>query len=117
MGNVLFENLDEEARSRLPRYPMPVLHVGQLATDKHYQGRGIGSLLLSFAARKAVEASATLGCFAIELIADSPEARAYYLRRGFRPLAENSMRLYQSVDSLKEAARLSNNRREGIEGR
>ncbi len=107
MGNVAFENLDEQIGKRLPRYPMPVLHVGQLATDLTCQGRGIGSLLLGFAARKAIEASDSLGRFAIELIADSAEAFDYYLRRGFNALCPGSMRLYQSIDALRAAIRLA----------
>jgi len=103
MGNIVFENLTEELRIRLPRYPMPVLHVGQLATDSSVQGRGIGSLLLRFAAEKAIEASATVGCFAIELIADNPKAFDWYLKRGFSPLVAGSLRLYQSVETLKLA--------------
>ena len=104
MGNVVFDNLTEELRIRLPRYPMPVLHVGQLATDSSLQGRGIGSLLLRFAVEKAIEAAATVGCFAIELIADNPKAYDWYLKRGFSPLVAGSLRLYQSIETLKIAA-------------
>ena len=104
MGSIVFENLIEELRLRVPRYPMPVLHVGQLATDSSVQGRGLGSSLLRFAAEKAIEASATVGCFAIELIADNPKAYDWYLKRGFSPLVSGSMRLYQSIETLKAAA-------------
>ena len=106
MGNVVFENLTEELRARLPRYPMPVLHVGQLATASGLQGRGFGSLLLRFAAEKAIEASLTVGCFAIELVADNERAYDWYLSRGFSPLRQGFNRLYQSVETLKMAAGL-----------
>ena len=101
MGSVVFENLTDEARSRLPRYPMPVLHVGQLAADSSLQGRGIGSLLLKCAAERAIEASETVGCFAIEPIADSDQAFDWYLGRGFSSLNPGSMRLYQGIETLK----------------
>jgi GNAT superfamily N-acetyltransferase len=103
MGSIVFENLTDELRARLPRYPMRVLHVGQLATDSSVQGRGIGSLLLRFAGEKAIDASTTMGCFAIELIADNQMAFDWYLKRGFLPLVDGAMRLYQSVETLKRA--------------
>jgi len=106
MGNVVFENISDELRSKLPRYPMPVLHVGQLATDATLQGNGIGSLLVRFAAEKAIEASKKVGCFAIELVADNQIAYDWYLKRGFLPLVDRSMRLYQSVETLKLATQV-----------
>jgi GNAT superfamily N-acetyltransferase len=104
MGNVAFDNLTEETRRQLPRYPMPTIHVGQLATDHRFKGQGIGSLLLRFGAEKAIEASETVGCYAIELTADSQQAFEFYGRRGFLSLARGSMRLYQSIETLKLAS-------------
>ena len=104
MSSIDFESLDEKIRKRLPRYPMPVLHVGQLATDVQYQDRGIGALLLRFAAEKAIELSATVGCHAIELVADNKRALDYYLRRGFVQLAKGSSRLYMLIDTVKAGA-------------
>jgi len=103
MGSVVFDSIDETVRKILPKYPMPVLHVGQLATDRSYAGRGLGSLLLQFAAKQAIIASRTVGCHAMELIADNQEAYDFYVRRGFIPLAPNSRRLYQSIETLKQA--------------
>lgn len=105
MGSIQFENLTDALRVRLPRYPMPVLHVGQLATDVRCQGRGIGSLLLKFAAEKAIEASKNTGCFALELLADNDDALRWYLNRGFVQLADGSTRLYQTVETLIAALR------------
>ncbi len=103
MGNVTFENITDETRARLPKYPMPVLHVGQLATDVKFQGKGIGPLLLRFAAEQAIEASKSVGCFAIELEADNDRARDWYLKRGFIELKPGGSRLYQSIATLEKA--------------
>lgn len=104
MGNVGFEEADSEVYRRLPKYPIPVLHVGRLATDLAVQGKGVGALLLNFAARKAIEASEAVGCFALELIAIDANAFAYYERRGFLPLKRDTMRLYAPVETLKMAS-------------
>lgn len=103
MGNVLFENASAEVTKGLPRYPIPVIHVGQLATDYRYQGKGIGALLLAFAMRKAVEISQSIGCYAIELFAQDQSALDYYQRRGFLSLSESSSRLYLPIKSIEYA--------------
>ncbi|HLO97871.1 MAG TPA: GNAT family N-acetyltransferase [Fimbriimonas sp.] len=82
---------------------MPVLHVGQLATDVRYQGKGIGPMLLVFAAEQAAKASKSIGCFAIELQADNEAARLFYLKHGFIELKAGSSRLYQSISTLEKA--------------
>jgi len=103
MGNVVLQDADECVFARLPRHPMPVLHVARLATDRHYAGRGIGSLLLSHAADIAIAASETVGVYALELIAKDAAAYQYYLRRGFLPLKGDSHRLYAPIATIRRA--------------
>ena len=107
MGSVVFENICEEVRYKLPRYPMPVLHVGQLATDVRNQGKGVGQFLLRFAAEQAISASKSVGCFALELEADNENARAFYLAHGFLELRPGASRLYQSIETLVKAREAS----------
>lgn len=104
LGNVLFENVTAEFQGRFPRFPIPVFHVRQLGTDISYQGLGIGSLLMRVAAERAIEASETVVCFAIELIVDNQMAFEWYLKRGFTLLVSGSLRLYQGIESLKLAS-------------
>lgn len=101
MGSVAFENADPVVTKGLPRYPIPMLHVGRLATDLSVQGRGIGSLLLRLAAERAIDASREMGCFGMELVAGDRAAYDYYLRRGFKPLVEGTMRLYLPIAHLR----------------
>lgn len=103
MGNVLLDDADESVFARLPKHPMPVLHVARLATDLRYAGRGIGSMLLAHAADLAVTASKSMGVFALELVAKDEEACRYYLRRGFLPLKEDGMRLYAPLATILQA--------------
>ncbi len=103
MGNVLLQDLDESIVSRLPKHPMPVLHLARLATDKRYTGKGIGSMLLSYAANLALAVSQTVGVHALELVAIDDEAYGYYLRRGFLPLKGDGMRLYAPLATIRAA--------------
>jgi ribosomal protein S18 acetylase RimI-like enzyme len=106
MGNVAFENITDDISARLPKYPMPVLHVGQLATDVQFQGKGVGPRLLRFAAEQAIAASKSVGCFAIELEADNERARGWYLKRGFIELKAGGSLLYQPIATLEKAMAL-----------
>ncbi|MGQ0629191.1 MAG: GNAT family N-acetyltransferase [Phycisphaerales bacterium] len=45
-GSVRLEDLTDEQRKRLPKYPVPVAHLGRLAVDKSAQGQRLGSYLL-----------------------------------------------------------------------
>ena len=103
MGAVTFENISDEILTKLPKYPMPVLHVGQLATDIRYQGKGVGSMLLRFAAEQAIKVAMVGGCFGLELEADNEQARQFYLKHGFLELKPGTMKLYQSVTALERS--------------
>ncbi len=107
MGIIAFENITDEIKARLPKYPMPVLHVGQLATDIRFQGKGVSPLLLRFAAEQAVAASKSVSCFAIQPEADNERARNWYLKRGFMELQPGGSRFYQSIAALEKAMGLS----------
>jgi len=103
MGSVLLQDADESVFSRLPKHPMPVLHVARLGTDTRFAGKGIASMLLAHAADLAIAASATVGVHALELHAIDQLAYDYYIRRGFLPLKGNTMRLYAPIDTLLAA--------------
>ncbi len=103
MGNVALEDLPEDLRSKLPRHPVPVTHVGRLAVDVSVQGKGIGSLLLAHCASVTVKAADSIGVYAMEIAAKDDVAYAYYLRRGFLPLSRQKNTLYVPVQTLKKA--------------
>lgn len=103
MGKVEFENVDEAILARLPKHPIPVLHVGKLAVDESAQGKRVGALLLRFAAEHAVAISKSVGCHAVELWADHESLVAYYRRYGFLLMKEGSRRMYQSVEAIERA--------------
>ena len=68
--------------------PVPVILLGQLAVDTHYQGRGLGSDLLVDAAKRALSAAAVIGARAIIVQALDERAKSFYVRFGFRPFSE-----------------------------
>jgi len=95
---------------RLPGGEYTVAFIGQLATDKEFQGKGIGERLLLFTQFQALRVSGVFGLVgvALDLIHVEDEAlsitqsrRQFYLTRQFEPLADDAERLYKSIDAIR----------------
>ena len=63
--------------------PIPVILLGQLAVDRDYQGRGLGSDLLIDATKRALVAAGVIGARAIVVQALDEQAAVFYERHGF----------------------------------
>lgn len=98
-GSVSFSIVPE----KLPRYPIPVAHLGRLATDKKAQGQGLGEFLLIDALARCVAAASELGIFAVELYALTESAKGFYLRYGFAPLQDDELHLYMPIETLRKS--------------
>jgi GNAT superfamily N-acetyltransferase len=83
---VAYEHFPEPARRRLPKYPVPVARLGELAVDKNMQGEGFGTALLVNALRRVSSASREMGVWAIVVDPIDSHAATFYLRHGFEPL-------------------------------
>ena len=102
-GQVACRDLPPGERKRLPRYPVPMLHVARLAVDRQARGMGIGEQLLMYALRKAVDAADELGVWGVEVIAKDETARSFYTRYGFKPLVDDQRHLYVSLKTVRKA--------------
>ncbi len=104
MGSVVFQNLPDPLAIRVPRYPMPVVHLGCLAVDCGVQGLGLGDFLLIDAFRRAVAAADVVAARALDVKAISDRARNWYLDRGFLPFRDNPDHLYLPMDTVRMVA-------------
>ena len=100
-GTVTFRQLPPEFK--LPKYPIPTVHLGRLATDLTVQGQGLGEALLFDALGKAEIVSRRIGVRAVELIALNQKAKNFYLRYGFKELADDPTRLFMAIETVREA--------------
>ncbi|MGK7896124.1 MAG: GNAT family N-acetyltransferase, partial [Xenococcus sp. (in: cyanobacteria)] len=67
-SSIEFANIPDELNKKLPKYPAPVMLIGQLAIDKKMQGKGLGKLLLMHALSSAVRISSEIGIFAVRVL-------------------------------------------------
>ena len=100
VGQVAWSDLPQDERKRLPRYPVPVLHVARLAVDSGASRQGIGERLLIFALRKALAAAADVGLWGVEVVAKDETARSFYARYGFTALVDDELHLYVSLKTV-----------------
>ena len=81
-GHIEIEGLPATARSKLPRYPLPVLRLARLAVDRSVQGQGLGGQLLRFVLQLALRMAGDYGCIGIVVDA-KPQAESFYAKYGF----------------------------------
>lgn len=101
-GSVQLQNLTEHQRKRLPKYPVPVAHLGRLAVDRTMQGQGLGSHLLLDALRRISQAERNLGIHAIEVVAIDDTAKRFYLKYGFTELTDDPHHLFISMKTIRQ---------------
>ena len=94
-SSIEFTNIPDSLKKKSPKYPAPVMLIGQLAVDRKMQGQGLGKVLLMHALSKAVRISGEMGIFAVMVDAIDESAKEFYLKYGFTALhdAESSLML------------------------
>jgi GNAT superfamily N-acetyltransferase len=100
-GSVEFEDLPDTLRRRLPRYPVPVAHLGRLATCQSVRGQGLGGALVFDAILRTATVAEEIGIVAIEVWAKTDAARAFYETYGFRSLRDDRLHMYLSLETAR----------------
>lgn len=102
-GSVAFEVLPKDRQNGLPKYPIPVVHVGRLAVDQTAQGQRLGEILLMDALRRAKRvASSELGICGVEVYALDEQAKTFYLKYGFTELTDDKLHLYLPMSVVQQ---------------
>ena len=96
-------HLPDEARKKLPRYPIPAALIGRLAVDQRIQQQGFARQLLGDALHRAVAMSKTLGIHAIVVDAKDNASTAFYQKFGFVPLNDSPLHLYLPIKTIQAA--------------
>lgn len=101
-GAIPFANLPSDAAKRLPKHPVPVILLARLAVDQKARGQGLGKALLQDALRHCLEISEQLGLYAVEVLAIDAEAKGFYSKYGFVPLADNDLHLFLPIKTIEK---------------
>ena len=102
---ILPASIPRAVRTGQPPNPVPCLLLGQLATDQHWAGQGLGTALLAHALRRSVRAAELVGGRALVVKAIDDEAAIFWRRRGFRPSRDDDKLLFRSMADIAEALR------------
>lgn len=97
-GAVSFDTVPE----KLPRYPIPIIHIGRLAVDLRARGQELGELLLIDALRRTSMVAEQIGIYAVEVRALNDTARAFYLKYGFAALLDDPLHLYLPMKTIRQ---------------
>jgi ribosomal protein S18 acetylase RimI-like enzyme len=96
---ITLEQLPSVMRQRLPRYPIPVARIGELAVDNSCKGQGFGSMLLLDALRRVVRACEAMAVWAIVVDPVDQQAATFYQHHGFEPLLESDTLFLTMIDA------------------
>lgn len=102
-ASIRHEELPENLDHRLPKYPIPAVLIGRIASDRiaRETGQRIGSRLLIHALKQALLASKTIGVQCV-IVDSKPEAVGFYQRFGFIPLKLEGLKLYLPISTIKK---------------
>jgi ribosomal protein S18 acetylase RimI-like enzyme len=103
-GSVRFDAIPDRLAKRLPKYPIPTVHVGRLAVARKFQGRGLGETLLVESLRKGATAAEVIAAHVIDLIALSDNAKRFYARYGFTEMLDDPKHLFLPMATARVVA-------------
>jgi GNAT superfamily N-acetyltransferase len=101
-GAVARDAVPGQLRRNMPD-PVPVIVLGRLAIDRHYQHRGLGQDILRDAVLRVVQAAEIVGLRAILVHAISEDAKRFYRARGFLESPIEPMTLCLPLDVARRA--------------
>ncbi|MFA7237207.1 MAG: GNAT family N-acetyltransferase [Phycisphaeraceae bacterium] len=101
-GSVSFSNLTEAMAKRLPKYPVPTAHLGRLAVDHHFQGQGLGGVLLVDALKRVRDMADRIGIHAVTVDALNVKAKRFYEGFGFLPLLDDELHLFLPMATIRK---------------
>jgi GNAT superfamily N-acetyltransferase len=98
------ETLPSALAKKLPRYPVPVMLIAQLAVHNDAQGQGLGKVTLIRALRHCLEINAHLPSYAVVVDALDEGVQGFYEQYGFHELDRHNdhIRLYLPMKTVAE---------------
>lgn len=92
-SSISHEDLPKSMAKKLPRYPIPVFLLAQLAVHKEFHGSGLGKVSLIKALEYLWEINAHMRAYAIVVDCLTKYAESFYTKFGFEVLCEINGRI------------------------
>lgn len=102
VGAVTREESSGKVRRNMPE-PIPVMVLGRLAVDQHWQGKQIGAGMLKDAVLRTLAVAQQAGIRALLVHALSEEAKRFYLQCGFHESPVNDLTLMITLAEAENA--------------
>ncbi len=93
-AHVDVDQLANDYRRRLPRYPIPCFRMGRFAVREDLQGQGLGKCLLGCAVDRCLQARQQVAAYALIVDAKDASAKMFYEYFGFVAFVDKSFSLY-----------------------
>ena len=101
-AQVAYNEIPEDFKGKLPKYPIPALRIARLAVSKDLQGKGVGKWLLAQAFIKIIHVSDVTGLYFI--IVDAKESsKSFYEHYGFQKFMDEELSYFILVDTVRKA--------------
>ena len=102
-SSIPLSSFSEQIKKKLPKSykSIPTTLLGRLATDKKYQGNGIGKILLIDALKRSYGISNEIGSFGIIVDPIDDDAKSFYQKYDFIELPD-SKKMFIATQTLKE---------------
>ena len=94
VGQVILEDAPDRLKEGLAKHPRPIMLLARLATDRRWQGRGVGKALLQDAMQRTLQAADIAGIRALAVHAKDEEARRFYEHFDFVASPADPMHLF-----------------------
>lgn len=99
VGSIGVEMLPDPGR--LPRFPVPVVHLARLAVDRVHQKQGLGGILLFDAFTRSAEIADQAGVYTFTVDAKNDSAAGFYNHHGFESLTDDELHLHLPIATLR----------------
>ena len=93
------EQISEQERRRLPRYPIPCFRMGLFSIQQNIQGQGLGKRLLGCAVDRCLQVRQEVAAYALIVDAKDANAKSFYEHFGFMAFTDRPLSLYLVIGS------------------
>jgi GNAT superfamily N-acetyltransferase len=101
VGQVALEDAPERLTKGLAKHPVPIMLLARLATDRRWQGQGVGKALLRDAMLRTLQAAEIAGIRGLAVHAKDESARRFYEHFNFVPSPSDALHLFVLLKDVR----------------